>query len=225
MIVNDLQRLRWQIIDQALRSTDVEYYMGDKGDSEPLGVTRSLYKHVNEEVKKVNRAYKCSKRVLQNDLDLFKKKGARLEPRFRRGHRRILRYMNLEWKNPLLRGAQPVEVLINRQQTATEGPTIFLTLRILKDEDIVMSHFPQAKITQRQCDSQGTVILQMDVPKPPRLVPLLLSLSPEVEVLTPLTLREDIREAIADLRKIYEKEKTPTHATKAVQTDLFGELF
>lgn len=116
MIVNDLQRLRWQILDEALRDPVMEYFMGERTKTNETGNTRSLIHYVNQRLRAINRAYSCSKRNLQNDVKLFQQKGARLEPRFRRGHKRILRYINLEWKNPLLRPArslmQPDETVI-----------------------------------------------------------------------------------------------------------------
>ncbi len=105
MIVNDLQRLRWQILDQCLRDTEMEYFMGgQRGDRETEHI-KSLLAEVNRRLREFKRTYKCSKRQLQLDVALFEKKGGRMEPRFRRGHKRILRLANLNWKNPLLRQA------------------------------------------------------------------------------------------------------------------------
>ena len=105
MIQNDLQRLRWMILDEALRDPVMEYFMGERTKTNETGNTRSLIHYVNTRLKAVNRDFSCSKRMLQNDVAYFVQKGARLEPRFRRGHKRILRYINLEWKNPLLKAA------------------------------------------------------------------------------------------------------------------------
>ena len=101
MIQNDLQRLRWMILDEALRNPEIEFFMGERTKTNETATMRSLIYYVNQRLKEVNREFKCSKRMLQNDLAFFVQKGAKLEPRFRRGHKRILRYINLEWKNPL----------------------------------------------------------------------------------------------------------------------------
>ena len=103
MIINDLMRLRWQILDECLRDQEVEYFMDSAKNDNETGKTRSLLDTVNRRLADVDRHYSCSKRMLQNDVEFFKKKGARLHTHFRRGHKRILRYINPEWKNPLLR--------------------------------------------------------------------------------------------------------------------------
>ena len=91
MIQNDLQRLRWQFLDEALRDPVLEFFMGERTATNETGNTRSLIYYVNKRLKEVNRDWSCSKRMLQNDVVFFKKKGARLMPSFRRGHKRILR--------------------------------------------------------------------------------------------------------------------------------------
>ena len=83
MIQNDLQRLRWQFLDEALRDPVYEYFMGERTATNETGNTRSLIYYVNQRLKKVNRNWSCSKRMLQNDVTFFKKKGARLMPSFR----------------------------------------------------------------------------------------------------------------------------------------------
>ncbi len=103
MIVNDLQRLRWQILDECLRNTEVEFFVGSAKGNNETEKQKSLLAYLNQRLRAINRSYKCSKRQLQLDIALFQRRGGRLEPRFRRGHKRILRYINLAWKNPLLK--------------------------------------------------------------------------------------------------------------------------
>ena len=74
MIQNDLQRLRWQFLDEALRDPVLEYFMGERTATNETGNTRSLIYYVNKRLKEVNRDWSCSKRMLQNDVDFFKKK-------------------------------------------------------------------------------------------------------------------------------------------------------
>ena len=115
MIVNDLMRLRWQILDEALRDQDTEYFMDSATKDNETGRTRSLLDHVNRRLKAVNKEYKCSKRMLQNDVTFFQKKGARLHQSYRRGHKRILRYINPEWKNPCLSMGQVPQPTVDTQ--------------------------------------------------------------------------------------------------------------
>ena len=42
MIQNDLQRLRWMILDEALRDPEMEYFMGERTKTNETGNTRSL---------------------------------------------------------------------------------------------------------------------------------------------------------------------------------------
>lgn len=139
MIINDLQRLRWKILDEALRDPVMEYFMGERTKTNETGNTRSLIHYVNQRLKAVNREWSTSKRMLQNDVNYFQEKGARLEPRFRRGHKRILRYINLEWKNPLLRPAKGMNDLT--EDSLAEAATPTLTIQIGHDlvKEVVLS--------------------------------------------------------------------------------------
>ena len=226
MIQNDLQRLRWMILDEALRDPVMEYFMGERTKTNETGNTRSLIHYVNTRLKAVNRDFSCSKRMLQNDVAYFVKKGARLEPRFRRGHKRILRYINLEWKNPLLKAAsflkydsQPAEV-----PALPEGPLMPVTLRINKDEDAVRLRLGNPEILGRNTDSKtGTVTIQVELPMSVALQNTILGMGTDIEVLAPENLRDDLRQTIAALQKLYKKESSSSK--KSVQGDLFEGLF
>lgn len=226
MIQNDLQRLRWVILDEALRDPDTEYFMGERTKTNETGRTRSLIYYVNQRLKAVNRDFSCSKRMLQNDVNYFIQKGARLEPRFRRGHKRILRYINLQWKNPLLKAAsflnyEPGEAT---QAALPDGPLVPVTLRIAAREQDIRARLGNPEVLQRSTDSQSqSVTLQAELPMSSDLQRLLLSWGPEVEVLAPESLREDIRQTVAALQKLYKKE-TAT-GKKSAQGDLFDGLF
>jgi len=233
MIQNDLQRLRWMILDEALRDPVMEYFMGERTKTNETGNTRSLIHYVNTRLKAVNRDFSCSKRMLQNDVAYFVEKGARLEPRFRRGHKRILRYINLEWKNPLLKAAsflkydnepapscpQPAAFC-----TLPEGPLTAVTLRISKDEEAVRLKLGSPEILGRNMDSKtGTVTIQVELPMSEALQNLILGMGTSVEVLAPESFREDLRQTIATLQKLYKKETSASK--KPVQGDLFEGLF
>ena len=233
MIQNDLQRLRWMILDEALRDPVMEYFMGERTKTNETGNTRSLIHYVNTRLKAVNREFSCSKRMLQNDVAYFEQKGARLEPRFRRGHKRILRYINLEWKNPLLKAASflkydgepaasgPVTAAAN---SLPEGPMTAVTLRIRKDEEGIRLKLGSPELLGRNADSKtGTVTIQVELPMSEALQNLILGMGTSVEVLAPETLREDLRQTIATLQKLYKKETTASK--KPVQGDLFDGLF
>ena len=226
MIQNDLQRLRWMILDEALRDPEMEYFMGERTKTNETGNTRSLIHYVNQRLKAVNREFSCSKRMLQNDVAFFVQKGARLEPRFRRGHKRILRYINLEWKNPLLKAASflrydgnPVEVT-----ALPDGPLTPITLRISNEEAAVRAKLGNPEVLQRSTDSKtGTVTIQVELPMSEALQNIVLGLGTDVEVLAPESLREDLRQAISSLQRIYRKETSASK--KPVQGDLFEGLF
>ncbi len=226
MIQNDLQRLRWMILDEALRDPVMEYFMGERTKTNETGNTRSLIYYVNQRLKAVNRDFSCSKRMLQNDVAYFVKKGARLEPRFRRGHKRILRYINLEWKNPLLKAAsflkydsQPVEM-----PALPEGPLMPVTLRINKDEEAVRLRLGNPEILGRNTDSKtGIVTIQVELPMSVALQNVILGMGTDIEVLAPESLRDDLRQTIAALQKLYKKETSASK--KPVQGDLFEGLF
>ncbi len=228
MIVNDLQRLRWQILDEALRHPELEFFMGERTKTNETGATRSLIHYVNTRLRQINRDYSCCKRILQNDVELFKEKGARLEPRFRRGHKRILRYINLQWKNPLLRPAKSLasdEVAVAEPLALPEGQLKPVTLRFSMDEAALMARLCQPEIRQRQSDVEnGSTTLQAILPVSEQLPLILLSLGTEVEVLAPESLREKMRHLIGTFQKMYPK-KEASPASQAVQGDLFGDLF
>ena len=231
MILNDLQRLRWMILDEALRDPVMEYFMGERTKTNETGNTRSLIHYVNTRLKAVNREFSCSKRMLQNDVAYFVAKGARLEPRFRRGHKRILRYMNLQWKNPLLKAASflnydgtPEEAAAPVLPTLPEGPLTAITLRISKDEEAVRLRLGNPEILQRSTDSKTkTVTIQVEVPMSDGLQNVILGMGTSVEVLAPESFREDLRQTITTLQKLYKKDTSASK--KPVQGDLFEGLF
>ena len=226
MIQNDLQRLRWMILDEALRDPVMEYFMGERTKTNETGNTRSLIHYVNQRLKAVNREFSCSKRMLQNDLAYFVQKGARLEPRFRRGHKRILRYINLEWKNPLLKAASFLKYDKSTAEVPAlpEGPLTPVTLRISKDEEAVRLRLGSPEVLQRSTDSKTqTVTIQVGLPMSEALQNVILGLGTDVEVLAPESLRDDLRQTIATLQKLYKKETSASK--KAVQGDLFEGLF
>ena len=225
MIQNDLQRLRWMILDEALRDPELEYFMGERTKTNEIGNTRSLIHYVNQRLKAVNRDFK---RMLQNDVAFFVQKGARLEPRFRRGHKRILRYINLEWKNPLLKAASflkydgaTTEVAASALQ---DGPLTAVTLRIGKDEEGVRAKLGNPEVLQRSTDSKTKfVTIQVELPMSDTLQNVILGMGVDVEVLAPESLRDDLRQTISTLQKLYKKESAGPK--KPVQGDLFEGLF
>ena len=228
MIQNDLQRLRWMILDEALRDPVMEYFMGERTKTNETGNTRSLIHYVNTRLKAVNRDFSCSKRMLQNDVAYFQQKGARLEPRFRRGHKRILRYINLEWKNPLLKAASFLKY--DRDEAAPalpvlpDGPLTPVTLRISRYEEEVRQHLGNPEVLQRSTDSEvGTVTIQVELPMSTGLKNFILGFGADVEVLAPESLREEVRQAIAAMQKLYKKETASPK--NPVQGDLFEGMF
>ena len=225
MIQNDLQRLRWMILDEALRDPVMEYFMGERTKTNETGNTRSLIHYVNTRLKAVNRDFSCSKRMLQNDVAYFVKKGARLEPRFRRGHKRILRYINLEWKNPLLKAASFLKYDGEPAAPALpDGPIMPVTLRISKDEEAVRLRLGNPDILGRNTDSKtGTVTIQVELPMSVALQNTILGMGTDIEVLAPENLRDDLRQTIAALQKLYKKETSS--GKKPMQGDLFEGLF
>ncbi len=226
MIQNDLQRLRWMILDEALRDPEMEYFMGERTKTNETGNTRSLVHHVNQRLKAVNREFSCSKRMLQNDVAFFVKKGARLEPRFRRGHKRILRYINLEWKNPLLKAASFLRYDSSPAEAPAlpDGPLTPVTLRISRNEEDVRMRFGNPELIGRNTDSKtGTVTIQVELPMSVALQNIILGFGTDVEVLAPEALRDDMRQTIATLQKLYKKDSSAKG--KTVQGDLFEGLF
>ena len=197
------------ILDEALRDPEMEYFMGERTKTNETGNTRSLIHYVNQRLKAVNRDFKCSKRMLQNDVAYFVQKGAKLEPRFRRGHKRILRYINLDWKNPLLKAASFL-----RYDSAPavapvlpDGPATPVTIRITAGEEAVRNKLGNPEVLQRSKELEN----------------LLLSMGTDVEVLAPENLRDDIRQTITALQKLYKKDTASTR--KNVQGDLFEGMF
>ena len=232
MIVNDLQRLRWQILDEALRDPVMEYFMGERTKTNETGNTRSLIFYVNKRLKAINRNYSCSKRMLQNDVNLFQEKGGRLEPRFRRGHKRILRYINLEWKNPLLR---PARSLMTEQEETASAQSVFagqlaqgaqtaITLRITGDVEPLMQLLGNPEVLQRQADvKSGSTTLTLQLNLSPALQAMLFGLN-SVEVLAPESVRDDYRQRLAAVQKAYGQPAQPKHK-KEEQLSLFDDLF
>lgn len=232
MIVNDLQRLRWQILDEALRDPVMEYFMGERTKTNETGNTRSLIYYVNKRLKAVNRNYSCSKRMLQNDVNLFQEKGGRLEPRFRRGHKRILRYINLEWKNPLLR---PARSLMTEQEEAVpvqstfagplaQGTQAAVTLRIAGDTEPLMQLLGNPEVLQRQADvKSGSTTLTLELDLSPALQAMFFGLE-GVEVLAPESLRDNYRQRLAAAQKAYGQQAQPKQK-KEEQLSLFDDLF
>ncbi|MCR4921060.1 MAG: WYL domain-containing protein [Bacteroidaceae bacterium] len=235
MIVNDLQRLRWQILDEALRDPVMEYFMGERTKTNETGNTRSLIHHVNQRLRAVNRTYSCSKRNLQNDVALFQQKGARLEPRFRRGHKRILRYLNLEWKNPLLRPARslmqeaaesPQTISMPALTSSTSEELCAITLRVSGPADHLLSMLGNPAVLQRQADGENaaeTITLQLPLNEACKA--MLLGLGTMAEVLAPESLREEFRQTSQALQKIYRKASSASQPKNSGQQSLFGELF
>ena len=214
------------ILDEALRDPEMEYFMGERTKTNETGNTRSLIYYVNQRLKAVNREFKCSKRMLQNDVAFFVQKGAKLEPRFRRGHKRILRYINPEWKNPLLKAASFLryEAGSAEMPALPDGPMTPVTLRITAGEEAVRAKLGNPEVLQRSSDSKTkSVTLQVELPLSKELENVLLTLGTDVEVLAPENLREDLRQTIASLQKLYKKETAS--ARKTVQGDLFEGLF
>jgi hypothetical protein len=230
MIQNDLQRLRWQFLDEALRDPVLEFFMGERTATNETGNTRSLIHYVNKRLKEVNRNWSCSKRMLQNDVDFFKKKGARLMPSFRRGHKRILRYINLEWKNPLLRTSLGLDVARDQDSTyavppLAEGPITSINIRITEGlEQNLLNRLQNPEIRQRQTNAQdGNVTIQVKVPMSDDIDRIMLSYGTDIEVLGPVAFRNKIRRTINDMQKMYKKE-TAAEASKPVQGDLFADM-
>lgn len=230
MIQNDLQRLRWQFLDEALRDPVLEFFMGERTATNETGNTRSLIYYVNKRLKGVNRNWSCSKRMLQNDVAFFKKKGARLMPSFRRGHKRILRYINLEWKNPLLRTSLGLDVARDQESSnimppLAEGPMTSINVRIAtKLEEDFLARLQNPDVRQRQTNVQeGNVTIQVKVPMSNDIDRIVLSYGADIEVLGPVSFRNKIRRVVNEMQKIYKKE-TSAETSKPVQGDLFGEM-
>jgi hypothetical protein len=168
--------------------------------------------------------------MLQNDVVFFKKKGARLMPSFRRGHKRILRYINLEWKNPLLRTSLGLDVARD-QDTAnimpplSDGPITSINVKITtRLEEEFLARLQNPEVRQRQTNVQeGNVTIQVKIPMSDDIDRIVLSYGVDIEVLGPVSFRSKIRRIVNDLQKIYKKE-TSAETSKPVQGDLFGEM-
>ncbi len=195
MIVNDLQRLRWQILDECLRDTDVEYFMGGARKENETETIKCLLNQVNRRLKEFRHNYKCSKRQLQLDIDLFEKKGGRLEPRYRRGHKRILRLMNLQWKNPLLKEA------ITLSKTVTGNLTSLLNI---PGEECLSMHLHG--IAQEEI---GQDVLIFNTTISDDTVRILLGYGADVDVVTPASLRQQILEKARATVEVYGREAKP----------------
>ena len=233
MIINDLQRLRWQILDEALRDPVMEYFMGERTKTNETGNTRSLIHYVKTRLKAVNRNYSCSKRMLQNDVALFQQKGARLEPRFRRGHKRILRYINLEWKNPLLRPARTMMTGEKEPASQTffagplsQGEPTDVTLRIDGETDAVMQLLGNPEVKQRQTDvKNNSTTLTASIILSEATKAMLFGLGNTVEMLAPDSLRDDFRQRLTTAQKFYGQTAQAKQHKKEEQLSLFDDLF
>lgn len=197
MIVNDLQRLRWQILDECLRNTELEFFMGGPRDTEK-GNIRSLLAHVNRQLKRFNRTYKCSKRQLQLDVDLFESRGGRLEPRFRRGHKRILRYVNVNWTNPLLRQAKTL------YPTAGNPRPSLASLEAVEGAEALVLH-----LRGKALEEMGREVFAINTPIDNNLKQMLWSYRSDVEVLCPDELRQEMAREMQALFGIYTKLPNP----------------
>ncbi len=205
MIVNDLQRLRWQILDECLRNTDIEFFMGNvRGDRETENM-KSLLAYLNRRLRSCHRSYKCSKRQLQMDVALFERRGGRLEPCFRRGHKRILRLANLNWKNPLLRQAVPLP-------SAGEGACLPLSALADNggDEVLMLRLYGQAR------EQMGTELLSLTTTIDEQMRRTIWAERADVEVVYPDSLRQEMARGLQEMILRY---------TKAVSPDLVAQGF
>lgn len=214
MIINDLQRLRWQILDEALRDPVMEYFMGERTKTNETGNTRSLIYYVNQRLKAVNREWSTSKRMLQNDVNYFQEKGARLEPRFRRGHKRILRYINLEWKNPLLRPAKGINPALAGEPYATETSLPIVNIEIehdlVKDITLTLNTTPETITEAMRAEIKAAITNVLTKPETPS--------KPEPTV-KPVTEPKPVNAAKSEPPRKKDTKKAP------VQQDLFDGLF
>ena len=105
-----------------------------------------------------------------------------------------------------------------------DGPLTPVTLRITAGEEAIRAKLGNPEVLQRSSDSQtNSVTLQVELPQSSQLQYFLLGLGPDIEVLAPENLRDDIRQTVANLQKLYKKETAS--AKKTVQGDLFEGLF
>jgi len=232
MILNDMQRLRWQILDEALRDPKTEYFMGERTKTNETGNTRSLIDYVKDRLKKIDPHYSCTKRQLQYDVARFEESGATLVPDLRRIHKRILRYSDLKWKNPLLRKPHTLKSATEENAPKSSGITgvwaqgtpTAVTLRITGQPDSFMELMGQPEVLQRQIDvKSGSTTLTIQLNLSPALQAMLFGLSDHIEVLSPESLREDYRRMLANVQKFYGQTNQPKQ--KKGQLSLFDELF
>ena len=105
-----------------------------------------------------------------------------------------------------------------------EGTPTPVTLRITAGEEIVRAKLGNPEVLQRSSDSKTqTVTIQVELPMSKELGNVLLGFGTEVEVLSPESLRDDMRQTVAALQKLYKKDTAS--AKKSVQGDLFEGLF
>ena len=99
-----------------------------------------------------------------------------------------------------------------------------VTLRINKDEEAVRLRLGNPEILGRNTDSKtGIVTIQVELPMSVALQNVILGMGTDIEVLAPESLRDDLRQTIAALQKLYKKETSASK--KPVQGDLFEGLF
>ena len=99
-----------------------------------------------------------------------------------------------------------------------------VTLRISKDEEAVRLRLGNPEILGRSTDSKTkSVTIQVELPISEVLQNVILGFGTEVEVLAPESFRDDLRQTIASLQKLYKKETSAPK--KPVQGDLFEGLF
>jgi predicted DNA-binding transcriptional regulator YafY len=105
-----------------------------------------------------------------------------------------------------------------------DGPLTAVTLRISGDEEAVRLRLGNPEILGRNKDTKtNAVTIQVEVPMSQTLQNVILGLGTGVEVLAPESVREDLRQTINALQKLYKKETSSSK--KPVQGDLFEGLF
>ena len=105
-----------------------------------------------------------------------------------------------------------------------DGPLTPVTIRIAAGEEAVRAKLGNPEVLQRSTDSKTkSVTLQVELPLSKELEMLLLSMGTDIEVLAPENIRDDIRQTITSLQKLYKKDSASTK--KTVQGDLFEGLF
>jgi len=183
--------------------------MGGGRKENETGQTKCLLNEVNRRLRQFKRNYKCSKRQLQLDVELFEKKGGRLEPRFRRGHKRILRYMNLQWKNPLLREALTLSKTDFPQLSSllsTDGPEI-LTLKL--------KGYAEEEIGRNQ--------IKINVDFSPKIIRTILSYGTDIEIVAPIELRNRFADVVRNLLDVYSQDPEVEEESNQ-ESDLFNNI-